>query len=102
MKQILLSVASVWSKILCAETLKSREIHSTLPEIELLQPFHHPDVNRKGGLKPIGEKQHAIGDFPANPRQFHQALTRPFNGHVVKSRQIKFAACDLLCCLEQV
>ena len=58
-------------------------------EIESTQSARHPDVDRKGLAEAEAEQQDTIGDFAADPRQFHQLQSSFLDRHLADGLQIR-------------
>src|SRR2546423_1299660 len=93
MKQILLSVPAVRSKVFLGELMQPFQIHAaTAAKIELPERFHHPDIDREGGRKSIRKQQHTIRDLSADPTQIHQLGASDLERQTSEFLQIKLAA----------
>lgn len=66
MKEILLGIPSEWAEMKFGKALQTFQGGATPFEIEVLESFHDPDVDGKGGGKTVGKQQNAIGDFAAH------------------------------------
>jgi hypothetical protein len=89
-EQILLSVATPGTKVFGGETVEALEFDVAAREVKLAQGLHNPDVDREGGLIPVGKQKDAISDFAAHAGQFYQLSTGSFDAYMTKFFEIDF------------
>jgi hypothetical protein len=75
MEKILLGITGVWSEVPGGESAELFGAGSTAFEVELAQGSRNPDIHWERLGKAIGKQQHAVCNFLADARQFHQFVT---------------------------
>ncbi len=90
-KQILLRVSGKWAEVRLAEMMEPLELDVAAGKIEFAQRFHHPDIDRERGRKPVGKEQDAIGDFAPHSGAVKQSGARLEKRQMVKTAQVQFA-----------
>src|SRR5436190_24348841 len=66
-EKVLLGVARIWTEVRLCEIKQPLRRRAAARKIELPQSFQNPNVQRKGLLKMISEKQHAVGNLSTDP-----------------------------------
>ena len=94
MEKILLGVTGVWAEMGLGELFEPFSTYPAVGEVELLQSFPHPDIDRERGLEPVREQQDAIGDLSADAGQFHQSPAGGFDRRSLEMFELKLAAGD--------
>src|SRR5439155_8071600 len=95
-KEVLLRITRPGTEMCRGKLLQSRQRHGSSRKVQPAQRLHHPDIDRKCVLKPIGKKQNAIGDLAAHARQPRQRVSRFMDRQARQPVQIQFAAGNLL------
>ena len=102
MKKILLGVTGVRAKMRRGKMPQPFVTHMAAWKIKPAQRALDPHVHRKCRIKPVGEQQHAIGNFAPDAAQLHQFGPRLGQRQTAGLLQIKFAVGNLPCGRQQV